>query len=86
MQNRPNPVQLGAKNLLKASSRAPARAPANGLEGSVQPFKRPQTTTVWGRFFWGTANNGPFFLFNRYISPKTTKLFTFLTVQLSMLA
>ena len=82
MQNRPNPVQLGAKNLLKASS----RAPANRLEGSVQPFKRPQTATVWGRFFWGTANNGPFFRFNRYISPKTTKLFTFLTVQLSMLA
>ena len=82
MQNRPNPVQLGAKNLLKAFS----RAPANRLEGSVQPFKRPQTATVWGRFFLGTAKNGPFFRFNRYISPKTTNLFTFLTVQLSMLA
>jgi len=61
MQNRPNPVQLGAKNLLKASSRAPARAPANGLEGSVQPFKRPQTATVWGRFFWGQPTTGHFF-------------------------
>lgn len=56
MQNRPNPVQLGAKNLLKASS----RAPANRLEGSAQRFKRPQTPTVWGRFFWDSQQRAIF--------------------------
>ncbi len=66
MQNRPNPVQLGVKNLLKASS----RAPANRLEGSVQRFKRPQTATVWGRFFLGQPTTGHFFVLIGIFLPK----------------